>query len=357
MKNIFYTKRSGASLIVAVGMAALLIIVTLGVSSYIQGSVRSAQRVEASAASYFAAEGELEKALYNVGNLEYGYEEDTAYTDEYVNAIGKYSVHSVAKKSGSIYAMPTAGYGTYGGEACDGGYYAESNPDCQWNIVSMASPADVYLFNEYAGGTSYDGSALSFTIKTPDEKNLQTLGADEKSPADNPMAVKWVLTTASGYSETIQADSCTLSDACEREVLSSCTEAERMSSRYYTTHDQITLSKLDPEYVWNLDITGMGGNNEGKCEGNYTAQTFLAGASGPYLTLDVVKEDLTNISGDTENYLIYQMTSDEPVLEANVMVRATGVSGDYPLQHSTELYFTLPQGMRSTVYSTGFLEQ
>ena len=74
--SFVFKNRNGASLFMAMGMAGLVLLIGMGTATMMMNAMNVTTKIEGGNQAYFAAEGALELALFDVANHGSGYEVD-----------------------------------------------------------------------------------------------------------------------------------------------------------------------------------------------------------------------------------------------------------------------------------------
>lgn len=344
--KIKLNQRRGSSMLIAIGLGALLILIVIGALSAVLSALKSTQRLESSNIAYFVAEGGVELALYDIGRRGTGYEvsanayengwqdvddEDGEYShlisnnavlddiipsdDKYAMILpedteGWWSVRSLTKmQSANKYVIPAQGEGT-AGENCeltDDWVNNDSHP-CNWNKMNIVSSAVISLYRDPNDPTdnptkredyehfqdivsALNENSLVVKLRIPEEYDELTVDKESELTGDETV-VSWFF---SGQNSEDQANEFVFSDAtfdkksdgnyrtdCNSEITASLLSNAR--NGFYGVNDA-GFTDIDDALNFNLGLHGINTYREGGnlCdEEEYSVLKTLLGEDGTY---------------------------------------------------------------------------
>jgi len=183
-QKLFYSTKSGTSLLVAIGLTTVIVLVSLGVTTVVVSSIRESANVTGANQAYYAAEGALEEGLLFNQKQGAGYTSTAPTPVPVNNPKSNYAIAGQVSKatqfSDGTYGIPSPGSGN-AGDGCDslnpdisdqfwydntlkkvvysqpsanyvGPFSAQDNP-CNWSKIKVGETVSIPLYVTKPDGT------------------------------------------------------------------------------------------------------------------------------------------------------------------------------------------------------------
>lgn len=326
--NFTQKQNRGSSMLIAIGLGALLILIVIGAIGLVLSALKSTQRIESRNIAYFVAEGGVELALYDIGRHGTGYEissggyesnwqdaEDGEYShiekdhavlasllpseDKYKVQLPEdvqawWGIRSLTKmESANRYVIPARGEGT-AGENCDliDDWQTDDAHPCNWNKMNIVSSVNVSLYRDpndptepfeatersdyqhlkQISGVNLDKDSLRFYLRIPEQYDYLKV-EDEKELTGDETVVGWFFSGQDSIDRSNQlfyADS-SFNKSASKNYRSDC-NSEITASLLNNARDGAIFSSADFEgdggaLDFGLDLHGLNTYKEGgdKC--------------------------------------------------------------------------------------------
>lgn len=255
----------GFALVIALGIVALMSILTIALSTILLDSIKAATNIESSNEAYYAAEAGLEMGLLANKSQAAGFEKTD--TIDYASINGStdtWKIQGLATclltnpldatscKSGeeNIYYIPHQGTGD-AGTKCDPlqGYIDKDHP-CNWGKLSVGESVAIPLYRAVTPGTENDTN--NDGILDPDELEITSLKLKIRTPCVNGSS-KSDCDGGERYQLDIGADPNTSDTIMLWEIVGECKKTSDNKDCYLTQVDETSLNK-GKLYIYNSEI-------------------------------------------------------------------------------------------------------